>query len=147
MIRQSSSNAVSTLLGCPRFVRTKDNIRKAKYRLRRKKGVSARKRWMELGISDKSVRRIMKNDLGLHSYKILIESLPSDDQKIKRKQFANWIRTNFRKEDTMNILVSVEKFFDTDGIYNSQNDWVWVVSRADADEKVAFSKDKNFHRK
>ena len=38
----------------------------------------------------------------------------------------------FRKEDTMGFLFSDEKFFDIDGVYNSQNDRVWGVDRADA---------------
>ena len=32
----------------------------------------------------------------------------------------------------MNILFSDEKLFDIDGIYNSQNDRVWAVSRSEA---------------
>ena len=48
----------------------------------------------------------------------------SDDQRVKRKKFANWVRTNFRKEDTVKILFSDEKNFDIDGAYNSQNDRV-----------------------
>ena len=59
---------------------------------------------MELEISQADVRQIMKNNLDLHSYKIVIELLLSDDQKAKRKKFANWLRINFRKEDTMRIL-------------------------------------------
>ena len=39
-----------------------------------------------------------------------------------RLKFAKWIRTNFRKENTMKILFSDEKLFDIDGIYDSQND-------------------------
>ena len=45
----------------------------------------------------------------------------SDEHKAKRLKFANWLRTNFRKKDTMKILFSDEKLFDIDGIYNSQN--------------------------
>ena len=55
--------------------------------------------------------------------------------KAKRLKFANWIRTDFRKEDTMRILFSDEKLFDIDGIYNSQNDRIWAVNRAEADIK------------
>ncbi|CAM4784202.1 unnamed protein product [Rotaria magnacalcarata] len=65
--------------------------------------------------------------------KKVVEPSLSDDQKMKRKKFANWIRTNFRIEETMRILFSDEKFFDIDGVYNSQNDRVWAVDRADAD--------------
>ena len=60
------------------------------------------------------------------------------------KNFANWLRTNFRKEDTMRMFFSDGKFFDIDGVYNSQNDRVWAVDRADADKKVALSRDENF---
>ena len=71
---------------------------------------------MELDISERSVRRIMEKDLRLRPYKKVIEPLLSNDQKIKRKKFVNWVRTNFRKEDTMRILFSDEKFFDIDGV-------------------------------
>ena len=144
MIRQSGSIKLSSPSGGPRFARTKANIQKVKYSLRRKKRVSARKLSMKLGIYERSVRRIMKNDLELHPYKKVIEPLLSNDQKIKWKKFANWVRTNFRKEDTMTILFSDEKFFAIDGDYNSQNDRVWTVDHADADKKVALSRDENF---
>ena len=71
---------------------------------------------MEFGISERNVRRIMKNDLGLRLYKVVIETLLSDGQKIKEKKVANWVRTNVRKEDTMRILFSDENFFDIDGV-------------------------------
>ena len=44
----------------------------------------------------------------------------------------------------MRILFSDEKFFDIDGIYNSQNDRVWAVACADADGKGG---DESFHKK
>ena len=50
------------------------------------------------------------------------EPLLADKHKERRMKYANWMRTNFRKENTMNILFSDEKIFDIDGIYNSQND-------------------------
>ena len=58
-----------------------------------------------------------------------------DDQRVKRKKFANWLRTYFQIEDTMKILSSDEKYFNIDRVYNSQNDQVWAVHRADASEK------------
>ena len=83
MIHQSDSIALSTPSGRPRFVGKKGSIQKVKYRLRRKRRAPARKLSMEFGISDRSVRRIMKNDLGRRPYKIAIEVLLSDDQKIE----------------------------------------------------------------
>ena len=147
MARQSGSIQLKGTRGGPRIVRTKENIQKVKNRLRRKKRVSARKLSMELGISATSVRRILKDDLGLRPYKKVIEPALSDAQKIKRKQFANWVRTNFRKEDTLRILFSDEKFFDIDGVYNSQNDRVWAVDRADADGKGGIKQNRKFPQK
>ena len=86
----------------------------------------------------------MEKDLGLRPYKKVIEPLLSNDQKIQRKKFANWLRTNFRKEDTLRILFSDEKFFDIDGVYNSQNDRVWAVDRADADKKGGIKQRRKF---
>ncbi|CAF1350541.1 unnamed protein product [Rotaria magnacalcarata] len=122
MILQSGSITLSNPPGCPRLARTKGNIRKVKNGLRRKK-----KR--------------------LHHYKKVVEPLLSDDQKIKRKKFANWIRTHFRKEETMRILFSEEKFFDIDGIYNSQNDRVWAIDRADADKNGGIKQKRKFPQK
>ena len=50
------------------------------------------------------------------------EPFLTDEHKEKRMKFANWSRTNFRKENTMNILFSEEKIFDIDGVYNFRND-------------------------
>ncbi|CAF3760617.1 unnamed protein product [Rotaria socialis] len=79
--------------------------------------------------------------------KKVIEPLLSDDQKLKRKQFANWVRTNFRKEDTLKILFSDEKMFDIDRVYNTQNDRVWAVDRADADKNGGTQQKRKFPQK
>ena len=47
---------------------------------------------------------------------------------------ANWLRHNFRKEDTLRILFSDEKMFDLDGMYNVQNGRIWAVNREEADK-------------
>ncbi|CAF4167195.1 unnamed protein product [Rotaria socialis] len=110
--------------------------------------MTARKISMEPDISKRSVRRIMKNDLGLYPYKKkVIEPLLSDHQKLKRKQFANWVRTNFRKEDTLKILFSDEKMLDIDGVYDTQNDRVWTVDRAGADKNGGIQQRRKFPQK
>ncbi|CAM4845627.1 unnamed protein product [Rotaria magnacalcarata] len=146
-IRRTGSIELPGTHGDPRIIRTKENILKVKKRLRRKKGVSARTLSMELGISATSVRRILKIYLGLKPYKKVIEPSLSDDQKIKRKKFATWVRNNFRKDETMIILFSDEKFFDINGVYNSQNDRVLAVDRVDADEKWGTQQRRTFPQK
>lgn len=147
MIRDNGSINLSTSPGRPRTIRTKAAIRKVKTRLTRHKKVSSRKLAGELGISRTSVRRILNNDLQLRPYKTRIEPLLSDEHKEKRIKFANWIRTNFRKEDTMRILFSDEKMFDIDGVYNSQNDRIWAVDRREADINGGIRQTRKFPQK
>ena len=71
----------------------------------------------------------------------------TDIQKGKRKTFANWIRTNFKKEQTLKFLFSDEKMFDLDGMYNAQNDRVWAVNRAEADKRGGVKQNTSFLRK
>ena len=88
-----------------------------------------------MGISRTSVRRIFRNDLGLRAYKLQNEPLLTNEHKEERRKIANWIRTNFRKENTMKILFSNEEIFDIDEIYNFQYDRIWAVRRSVADTK------------
>ena len=62
-------------------------------------------------------------------------------------KFANWVRHNFRKEDTLQILFSDEKMFDIDGIYNAQNDRIWAVDREEADKKDGVKQRRKFPQK
>jgi DeoR/GlpR family transcriptional regulator of sugar metabolism len=78
--------------------------------------MSVRKLSSELDISRATIRRILKEDLGCHLYKKTIEPALSDSRKAQRKKFANWVRTNLRKEEEMRILFSDEKMFDIDGV-------------------------------
>ena len=136
-INDTGAISLSKPPGGNRTIRTKGTIQKVKDRLKRKKPVSARKLALELEISERSVRRILKDDLHLKPYKKIVEPLITDEQKAKRVRFANWIRNSFRKEDMMRILFSDEKMFDIDGVYNAQNDRVWAVDRATASLKGA----------
>ena len=89
---------------------------------------------MSLGFHETSVRRILKDDLQYHAYKVRVVLLLKDEHKAKRKRFSNWMRTYFKKETTMKILFSDEKMFDIDGVYNLQNDRIWAVNRNKADK-------------
>ena len=132
MIEQTGTIGLSASPGPSRLVRTKEMIQKVKNRLKRKKKLSSQKLANELDISRTTVRRIPKNDLGYHPYKIRIVPLITDDHKAKRKKFSNWIQTSFDKEDMMRFLFSDEKMFDIDGVYNSQNDRIWAINRQNA---------------
>lgn len=63
----------------------------------------------------------------LHAYKVTIEPRLTDELKREEKKF--------RKDDTMRILFFDEKLFDVNGMYNSQNQHIWVASRAEVNQK------------
>jgi hypothetical protein len=133
--------------GRQRTIRTKSAIQKVKRKLKNRKAVSCRKLALEMHMSSASAYRILKDDLQLRAYKKLVEPLLSDEHKVKRKKFANWVRQHFRKEDTLRFVFSDEKMFDLDGIYNSQNDRIWAVDRAEANRKGGVKQRRKFPQK
>ncbi|CAF4992662.1 unnamed protein product [Rotaria socialis] len=102
----------------------------------------------ELSISRTSVRRILRDDLQYHAYKMRVVPLLKDEHKAKRKtKISNWIRTYFKKKTTMKILFSDEKMFDIDEVYNSQNDRIWAVNRQEADKAGGRKQKRKFSDK
>ena len=71
----------------------------------------------------------------------------TDTEKLKRKKFANWVRTNFKKQGTLKILFSDEKIFDIDGVCNAQNNHMWAVDRDEAHEKGRRKQKRKFSQK
>ena len=147
MIDATGSINLSVPTGPPRVIRTKNLIQKVKNRLKCKRKVSSRKMAQDFDVSRTTVRRILKEDLGCYAYKKRIEPLMTNAQKDKRKKFANWIRTNFTKEQTLRFVFSDEKMFDIDGIYNSQNDRIWACDRREADEKGGRKQERKLPQK
>ena len=113
MIRHSGSIELSRPPGCSCLIGTKENIQKIiKYRLCRKKCVSARRLSIEFHISQTSVQWIMKNDLGRRVYKKVIEPLFSSDQNIERKNICKLALNKFSKRgDDENSLFRWDSFW------------------------------------
>lgn len=147
MISNTGAINLSTYPGRPRTVRSATVIQKVKNRLKQKKPFSARRLAREFQMSDRSARRILEDDLHLRPYKVLIEPRLTDLQKAKRLAFANWVRHNFRKEETLRILFSDEKLFDIGGIYNSQNNRVWAANRSEANDMGGTKQRRKFPTK
>ena len=71
----------------------------------------------------------------------------TDTEKLKRKKFANCLRTTFKKEGTLKILFSDEKIYDIDGVCNDHNNRMWAVDRDEADEKAGRKQKRKFSQK
>ncbi|CAF3639840.1 unnamed protein product [Rotaria socialis] len=147
MINTTGSITLTSPPGCPRAVLTNATIVKVKNRLNQKKRVSTRKLAKDLKISRTDVQRILREDLGCKPYKKRKQPKLTNLQKTRRIKFANWVLNNYSKDDTKKWLFTDEKLFDFDGIYNSQNDRVWAVSREEADRKGGFREKTKYPRK
>ena len=115
--------------------------------MNRKISLLAVKLAAEMNLSETTVRTVVKKDLKLKPYKMTVQPSLTDQHKESRKRFANWIRTNFRKDDTMKILFSDEKMFDIDGVYNSQNERIWAAYRMEADAKGGIKRRRKYPQK
>ena len=109
--------------------------------------MSVRKLAGELDISNGSLVRILEQDLGYRLRKKRVQSALTGFEKSKKMKFANWLRHNFRKEDTLRILFSNEKMFDLDGMYNAQNDRIWAVNREEVDKRGVVQQKRKFAQK
>ena len=85
MVRETGPINMTTLPGYLRIIRTKNMIQKINSRLKSKKRVSSRKLAQELDISRTSVRRVLRNDLGLRLYKKRIVPLITETEKSRKK--------------------------------------------------------------
>ena len=104
MIDQTGIVSTSRSPDCPRIIRTSATIEKVKNRLKGGGRVSAWKLSKKLQLSRTSIQRILKDDLRYFPYKIIIKPFLTDAHKAERKRFANWLRSNFRKEQSMPIF-------------------------------------------
>ena len=76
---------------------------------------------------------MLLKDLGCFPYKKIKQPKLSDLQK-KRRRLSS--QTGFRIITPQNGFFSDEKYSDFDDVYNVQNDRVWTISRAEAEQKV-----------
>ena len=135
MIRETGAIDLSKLSTCHRTVHTKAAIQKIKRKSKDGKRFSCRKLVLEVDMTFSSAYRILEEDLKMKLYKKTVEPLLKDEHKVQQKEFANWARKKFWKEDTTRILFSDEKMFDLDGIDNSENDRIWAVNKEKANQR------------
>jgi hypothetical protein len=89
----------------------------------------------ELDVSNASVHRILRSDLGCFPYKKIQKPAITDLQQEKRVKFAkNWPFLD-------------EKMFYLDGMYNAQNNRVSVIHRGEANKKSGVRKKHQFSTK
>lgn len=146
-VKRNGSIQLQSSTGRPRTVRSKKNLNKIKKNWEAKKPKSARGLARQIGSSDRSVRRAFKQDFGFFAYKKRKEPALTPQQKLTRKQFSKWTSRNLTQDERQRVVFSDEKYFDIDGVYNSNNDRVWAVSREEADKKGGAVRKNKFPQK
>lgn len=105
-------------------------IHKVKLRIQRNPRQSARKMAKEMKLSDRSIRRILKNDLQTKPYKIQKVHALNSKQKKLRLERAKELKCLAASGEFPNIVFSDEKMFTIEQFVNKQNDRVWVRERS-----------------
>ncbi len=110
-----------------RKARSKQNIASVRESVRQDKNLSISRRSQQLGLSQTTVWRILRKDLGLHPYKIkLVQDLKENDHLLRRR-FADWALEMLKNDPNFHkkIIFSDECHFWMVGNVNKQNCRIW----------------------
>ena len=110
--------------GRQRSVHTLENITKVKHHVKENPNLSLRKRALYLEINRESLRRIMKNDLKMHPYKLaMVNKLNPNDLETRKEQCQRMLQIN----PSSTIFFSDEAHFHLCGTVNKQNFRYWSM--------------------
>lgn len=106
-------------------VNTSANRKIIKKRVMRNPRTSMRKVAREMGISDRSVRKMAKEVLGLKPYKLQKVQLLTNQNKQVRLQRCRQLLRRAATHQWEKILFTDEKVFTIEQTHNHQNDRIW----------------------
>lgn len=111
-----------------RSARSEENIAAVRASVAEQPKQSIPRRSQELGISQTSLWRILRKDLGLHPYKIVLTQELKPNDHLLRRNFTNWALQKMEMEDDFHrkIILSDEAHFWLNGFVNKQNCRIWA---------------------
>jgi inhibitor of nuclear factor kappa-B kinase subunit alpha len=122
--KETGSWKISPKPGLKRSVRTPHAVKLVRERIRRNPNQSGRKMARQLGVSQSSMQRILKKDLGLTAYRKQRVHGLTNKQKVARVQRC---RNLLKRHASCEILFSDEKMFLLQDQHNQQNDRVYAA--------------------
>ena len=111
--------------GRPRSVRTPENVQTVRASIEQSPRRSARKHAAALGISDRSVRRMLHQELGMHPYKMMLAQELSERDWETRQTLCQEVQQHVPRAAV--VLFSDGAHFNLCGTVNKQNVRYWVV--------------------
>ena len=109
-----------------RTVRTPENVERVRQALLRSPSRSARRHSSELGLSSRSLRRILHLDLHFHPYKLVVVQQLKPGDYAQRVTFAHEMQAIFQHNDNLILCMSDEARFHLNGMVNQQNCRYWA---------------------
>lgn len=124
---EETGSTMKKRTGSVKSVRTPENIDRVRTAVLRSPTRSARRQAISLGISNRSVRRILHNDLNHHPYKIQLVHAMNNADHVSRLAFCNQLLAmmNDNAELINNLWMSDEAHFHLSGFVNKQNFRYW----------------------
>lgn len=110
--------------GRNRSIRTPENVERVRAAVLRSPHRSAQRHALALGISDRSVRRMLHMDLNFHPYKIMITQELIQTDYERRKNLCEQLLTQIAPEAV--FFSSDEAHFHLNGTVNKQNFRYWA---------------------
>lgn len=110
-----------------RNARSEENIAAVEASVEVNENLSVSRRSAELGLSPMTTWRILRHDLGLHPYKmVLAQELKPNDHRLRR-EFADWALEEMEGDPDFHrkIIFSDEAHFWLNGFVNKQNCRYW----------------------
>lgn len=120
--REEGNVDVKRKTGRPRSVNTRRLRGIIKKKIDRNDGVSMNRIASTLGISRTSVQKIVKNELGLRSYRLLSGQYLSEESKASRLKKCRELLKIFAVRRVEDVLWTDEKIFTVEVAKNRQND-------------------------
>ena len=122
--------------GRRRTIRTKAVIKRVRERIRRNPQKSANKLAKVLGISETSMRRILRKDLRTWPYKKRKVHGLTEKAKEKRLVRSKELLERHANGEFENLVFSDEKLFSVEETFNRQNNRIYALSVEDIPEEM-----------
>ncbi|CAI6356266.1 unnamed protein product [Macrosiphum euphorbiae] len=112
--------------GTPHSVRIPENVDRVRAAFFVSPRRSARRHAVTLGMSRRSLHRILRNDLKFHPYKIMIVQQLKEGDFVQRREFCRLMDEIYTENGDATVFMTDEAHFHLNGYVNVQNCRYWA---------------------
>lgn len=123
---RETGNVCKRKTGRPRTATTPENVERVRLAMLRSPRRSARKHAVALGMSGRSLRRILHDELHLHPYKMVVAQQLTERDYVIRQRSCEQLIDNLPRDSL--VFFSDEAHFHISGCVNKQNMRYWAAT-------------------